>query len=138
MDGLNPFLRMISLGNASPSLQDVFMRPDLFWMATISFFGGIFYVVAFTPTSLSYPWSIFETINLTVFRTQYISQLVFYLAVAIHVGETLYALTLTQKMGMGPKNTLAWGVSTLLFGCTDSSLLFRLQSPPVARFLTSF
>lgn len=86
-------------------------------MAAITFGMVILGACAFNTEPLPFPWSIFETISRVVFRTQFGSQVVFYIAVGLHVGESLYALSLTQKAGMPAGVSAAWFLSTLAFGC---------------------
>mmetsp|Transcript_17411 Transcript_17411/g.43385 ORF Transcript_17411/g.43385 Transcript_17411/m.43385 type:complete len:96 (-) Transcript_17411:1774-2061(-) len=81
---------------------------------------------AFTAESTSLgPLDIVRDFGLTLFRSQFNLQVVFYLAVAAHVVEG--ALCYKKAVKMGSSTPVGWGLQTALLGFPSFRVLLKME-----------
>lgn len=111
-----------------------FRRASIFWFIIIPFGMSLLALLAFFfPPSLPMSGSpasaaeFFQLINfyvLIAFQSQFVLQIILYLAVAIHVGEALLAYVVATRMGC-VKTRGYWAAQTLLLGYPSLRLLLQ-------------
>jgi Domain of unknown function (DUF4499) len=114
--------------------SNYFRRAGIVWFIIIPFGMGLLALLAFFfPPSLPKSGSpsngseFFQLINfyvLKAFQSQYVLQIIFYLAVAIHVAEALVAYFVATKMGCFESRGY-WAAQTLLLGYPSLRLLLQ-------------
>jgi Domain of unknown function (DUF4499) len=114
--------------------SNYFRRAGIVWFIIVPFGMGLLALLAFFfPPSLPKSGSpsngseFFQLINfyvLKAFQSQYVLQIIFYLAVAIHVAEALVAYFVATKMGCFESRGY-WAAQTLLLGYPSLRLLLQ-------------
>jgi Domain of unknown function (DUF4499) len=114
--------------------SNYFRRAGAVWFIIIPFGMGLLPLLAFFfPPSLPKSGSpssgseFFQLINfyvLKAFQSQFVLQIIFYLAVAIHVVESLVAYFVATKMGCLESRGY-WAAQTLLLGYPSLRLLLQ-------------
>lgn len=114
--------------------SNYFHRAGIIWFIIIPFGMGLLALLAFVfPPSLPQSGSpssgseFFQLINfyvLKAFQSQFVLQVIFYLAVAIHVVESLVAYFVATKMGCLESRGY-WAAQTLLLGYPSLRLLLQ-------------
>eukprot|EP00992_Anisonema_acinus_P002439 TRINITY_DN10685_c0_g1_i1.p1 TRINITY_DN10685_c0_g1~~TRINITY_DN10685_c0_g1_i1.p1 ORF type:complete len:121 (-),score=28.38 TRINITY_DN10685_c0_g1_i1:3-311(-) len=69
------------------------------------------------------PLPLLRTIAYTLFRSQDNTRVVFWLALAIHIGEAAYACNVCFRRRLSPSLTFKWTFQTALYGYASLGLL---------------
>jgi hypothetical protein len=114
------------------SYNNFFRFAGIFWyciiifgMTTLFIFAFLIPPLALQPGDRRTAYSVLQGINyyiLIAFQSQFVLQVIFYLAVAAHVFEAFIALVLSLEMGCR-STYMYWTLQTLLLGYPSLRLL---------------
>jgi hypothetical protein len=102
-----------------PAARDAIERPEVYWWVSILGGIGLTAVLGFSDGA----YALWHG-HVTTLLSQPIIQLIFMGAVLTHLAEAIYALRLTQRLGLRD-SAIGWVVQTFLLGFPSLRLLRR-------------